>query len=237
MSKIGIIPARYNSSRFEGKPLANIKGKPMLWHVYNNAIKAKGLDYVVVAIDNDRIKRVCDYYKINYIMTSKKHETGLDRVAEVAKLIHADNYIIIMGDEPLLKPKDIEKIIDNINNEQVVLAISEFKNSVDVVNWTNIKIVLNDDDYVMYMSRNPIPYPKSNVDYSFYKQVGIMGFKKDALLDYTTENRSKLEKIEDIEQLRFLNMNIKIKAIKINTDAMSVDTPKDVIRIKKMMED
>ncbi|MGN1306022.1 MAG: cytidylyltransferase domain-containing protein, partial [Oscillospiraceae bacterium] len=174
MKIIGVIPARYESSRFPGKPLADICGKPMIWWVYNQALKVKRFDAVYVATDDERIESVCKELDINVIMTSDKHKSGTDRAAEVAEKVEGDLFVIVMGDEPLVSPDDIQSLIDKASEGEsdVVMLCTTFKNGVDIVNTTTIKLAINDNNELIYMSRQPIPYPKACLDYEYYKNVG-----------------------------------------------------------------
>ena len=232
---IGVIPARYDSSRFPGKPLSDICGKPMIWWVYNQVKQVSRIDEVIIATDDERITDVCKGYGMNFEMTSKSHPTGSDRVAEISEKVDGDIYITVFGDEPLISPKDIESMVDSmLNNPQddASILITKFKNSVDVVNNTTVKIAMNNDNEIIFMSRCPIPYPKGKLDYFHYKHVGVYGYTKKALKVFRENSKGYLEKIEDIETLRLLEKHYIVKGIEINTDAMSVDTAKDLERVK-----
>lgn len=238
MKIIGVIPARYKSSRFPGKPLADICGKPMIWWVYNQAVKVKEFDSVYVATDDEKIISACEQLDINVIMTSDKHPTGTDRVAEVAEKIPADLYVVIMGDEPLISPDNIYAMIkamsENKKYDAGMLCV-KFKNGVDLVNTTTIKLALNYNNELIYMSRLPIPFPKAELDYSNYKNVGVYAFSRDALDFYRNTERGRLEKIEDMEMLRMLENHKLVKVVEVETESMSVDTYKDLERICKIV--
>lgn len=238
MKIVGVIPARYSSSRFEGKPLADICGKPMLWWVYNQAKKVKSLDEVYVATDDERIKSMCLEHKMNVIMTSKTHQTGTDRVAEVARSIKADLYLNIQGDEPLIEPSTISKAIEPfLNNStlQVTNLMTKIESPVDAINTTIPKVVTNSDNIGIYLSRSIIPFPKGNLDYCYFKQVCVYGYKPEALELFSNSNRGKLEEIEDIELLRFIENGIAVKFIDVDSDTIAVDTPKDLERVRKIL--
>lgn len=240
MKTVGIIPARYHSSRFEGKPLANIYGKPMIWWVYNEAKKEKKFDNLYVATDDKRIEEVCHQYDLNVIMTSKKHKTGTDRVVEAAKKIpEYDLYVIVMGDEPAIQVKDIHKIVTKMEKSpdaDAAMLVTKFKNGVDVVNPSTIKLAINNQDELIYMSRQPIPFPKGKLNYSFYKNVGVYAFSKNGLSFFEKTAPGYLENIEEMEMLRMLENHKIVKTVYVNTDAMSVDTPKDLDRIKAILK-
>ena len=238
MKVIGIIPARYKSTRFEGKPLANICGKPMIWWTYQQAKKVKGLDEIYVATDDSRIEDMCKKYNIKSIMTSEKNLTPTDRIYEVSTVFDADYYISINGDEPLIEPGTIQAVIPSgINNEiYVANIITEIKDPVEVIDFTNLKVVTNDDGDGIYISRSPIPYPKGSMNYKYKKHVGVYAFNKKALEFYHGTKRGTLEKIEDIDLLRYIENFVKINFINIECHTLSVDTPKDLIRVEDIIK-
>lgn len=238
MKIIGVIPARYESTRLPGKPLADICGKPMIWWTYNQAIKVSRLDEVFVATDDLRIEEICNQYDIPMIMTSSLHATGTDRLCEVANKIYADIYITIQGDEPLLEPDTIEKVIDVILSEpQIPCATlkTPYVNPVDVVNNTTPKVVCDLNGDILLFSRSPIPYPKSSLDYTYYKPIGVYAFKRDILLQYGHLKRGVIESIEDIELLRLVENGVKIRVGVVESNTIAVDTPKDLERIRRFL--
>ncbi len=238
MKIIGVIPARYGSGRFEGKPLADIYGKPMIWWVYQQAIKVRELDDVVVATDDLRIQDVCNKFNMKSVMTSKDHPTGTDRVCEVAEKINADLYVVIMGDEPLILPEDISVITkEMIKNSEydAGMLTKKYSNPVDVVNPTTIKLVLNTKNELIYMSRLPIPFPKASINYDYYKNIGVYVFTKSALNFYKRTPVGRLESIEDMEMMRMLENHKLVKVTEINSDSFSVDTKKDLERVRQIM--
>ena len=236
---VGIIPARYQSSRFPGKPLADICGKPMIWWTYQQALKVGEMSEVIVATDDDRIADVCKELSINYIMTDKRHMTGTDRLAEVAEKIKADIYVNIQGDEPLIEPEVISELIGFMVKEPGYICAtvrSVIEDPVDVVNTTVSKIVVDSNSDIMYISKNPIPYPKASLNYSYYKALGLYAFRQEALAIYRNNEKGMYESIEDIEMLRLVERGIKVRSIEVVSESPSVDTPKDAERIEKMME-
>jgi len=240
MKIIGVIPARYKSSRFEGKPLADICGKPMIWWVYQQAKKVKRFEEVVVATDDKKIEDVCKKYDINVIMTRDDHPSGTDRVAEVAEKMDSELYVVVMGDEPLIDYKIIDKLIDTMTKSKDAFAgmlCTKFKNGVDVVNNSTIKLALNDNNELIYMSRSPIPFPKARIDYEYHKNVGVYAFTKEALTFFKNTKRGRLESIEDMEMMRMLENHKLVKVELVKTDSMSVDTHKDLERIIKYIKD
>jgi 3-deoxy-manno-octulosonate cytidylyltransferase (CMP-KDO synthetase) len=234
MKILGVIPSRYDSSRLPGKPLKDICGKPMVWWVYQLAIKVPGLTDVIVATDDERIVSVCEGYNIRTIMTSKDCFTGTDRVAEVASKIEADVYVTIQGDEPLLEPMVVQHVIDIMfRNEDVGCATlkTAYKNPVDVVNGTTPKVVCDVNNDIMLFSRSPIPYPKASLDYKYYKPMGIYAFRPKILEFFANTKPSFLEKIEEIELLRLLENGVKIRIEEVESDTIAVDTEKDLNRV------
>lgn len=239
MRIIGVIPARYKSTRFEGKPLQDIAGKPMVWWVYNQAKKVKQFEEVYVATDDERIEKECEKYGIKTIMTSDQHKTPTDRIKEVSDKIKADIYVSINGDEPLIDPKTIEAVIPKEKHENdkfVANIITTIKDPVEVIDFTNLKVVTNEKGEGMYISRSPIPYPKGSMECTYKKHVGVYAFNKKALDFYTETPRGNIETIEDIDLLRYLENHIKVNFIDIDCETLSVDTPKDLDRVREIIK-
>ena len=238
---IGIIPARYQSSRFPGKPLADICGKPMIWWVYQQAKKVSELSDVHVATDDERIKVVCEKYGINVIITSEKHPTHVDRIHEVSEKVSADFYVVICGDEPLIDPLTIRQALPDYNikkNEMYVGGLCRyFSEPAQVIDPANIKVVTNNDDECILLSRAPVPFPYKSVVFKYKKVVGVECYNKASLNFFVSKPKGFLEKIEDITLQRFLENKIHIKYRLVDSDSLSVDTPKDlevvIAKIKK----
>jgi len=238
MKYVGVIPARYNSSRFPGKPLADICGKPMIWWVYNQVKKVKEFTEVLVATDDDRISKICEEYGIHYILTSTTHGTSTERLFEVSNKVSADYYICINGDEPLIDPEIIRAIIPKeLNTEGIFVSnlITEIKDPVEVVDNTNIKVVVDSDNFGIYYSRSPIPHPKSSMNFSYKKHLGVLAYNQKALEFFSKTPRNTLENIEDINELRFIENGQKIKIIEVDAKTLSVDTPKDLEKVKSII--
>lgn len=239
MKIIGVIPARYKSSRFPGKPLADICGKPMIWWVYQQAKQVKELNHIVVATDDERIADICESYDMNIVMTSENHLSGTDRVAEVSEKIDGDLYIVIMGDEPMITPDNIRSMIKGMTEGKrydAGMLCTKFKNSVDVINSSTLKLAVNNENELIFMSRLPIPFPKASLHYDHLKNVGVWAFTKDALDFFKATPKGKLESIEDTEMLRLLENHKLIKVVEVNTESMSIDTHKDLDRIRDLIE-
>jgi len=234
MRIIGIIPARYKSSRFPGKPLADIHGKPMIWWVYQQAMKVKELDELYVATDDERIKDSCDKYGMNVIMTSEKHKDCIDRAGEVAEKIAADIYILIQGDEPMIEPETIKSAISPFyDNDELLVTnlMTKIKNPVDLVNPTVPKVIVNRDGYGVYLTRFAAPFPKGKLEYNFYKQVCVYGFRPDSLRFFCESERGVIEEIEDIGIMRFIENFYKVQFIEVESETIAVDTPNDLERV------
>ncbi len=242
MKIVAVIPARYKSSRFPGKPLVDICGKPMIWWVYQQCLKVSDFNDVYVATDDEKIFNSCKSLGMQVIMTDENNLTGTDRVAEVAQKIPADIYVNIQGDEPLLEPKTIRAAIlpfyEN-NSLQVSNLMTKIKNPVDVVNSTVPKVIVNKENIGIYLTRAAAPYPKGSITYDYYKQVCVYGFSAEALkffYDYGKNyGKSRAESIEDIEILRFIENGYKVLYVEVDSQTVSVDTPKDLERVKKFL--
>lgn len=239
MKIIGVIPARYNSSRFPGKPLADISGKPMIWWVHDQLKRIEELSEVFVATDDLRIQEVCENYGIKTIMTSDQHKTHLDRLYEVSTKIDADFYINVNGDEPLIEPEAIRRILPvaiDPNSTYVSNLMTELKNPLEAVDFSKIKIATDVYGYGLYLARSPIPYPKGTYDFYFKKFVGVQCFTKSALEFCYAAPRGPLEAAEDIDEFRFLENGLKIKFIEANVTTLSVDTPKDLEKVREIIK-
>lgn len=234
MKIIGVIPARYQSSRFPGKPLADICGKPMVWWAYQRAQLVNRLDEVYVATDDNRICEVCTSFNIPVIMTSSTHKNGTERLSEVANKIIADVYITIQGDEPLLEPDNINRVIDILLQSPDTYCATlktPYHNPVDVINKTTPKVVSDLHDNVLLFTRAAVPYPKGLLDYIIYKPIGVYAFKRDILLTYGKLAMGPIEQAEEIELLRLIEHGYKIKIGVVSSDTIAVDTPKDLNRV------
>ena len=235
MKITAVIPARYDSTRFPGKPLADICGKPMIWWVYQEAKKVEDDVEVIVATDSTKIIDVCNQFGMNAMMTSSKHPMGTDRVAEVASRTDSDYYVVILGDEPILRADDEKKVVRAIQSgicADAIQLVEVMTNPVDVVNTTTIKLAINDEGYCIFLSRAPIPTPKSSLGYKYYKNTGCFAMSREALEFFVKTKRGNIELAEDIEQLRLIENYKKIFTVQADYMSMSVDTPKDLERIR-----
>ena len=235
---LAVIPARYKSTRFEGKPLADIWGKPMIYYVYQRALEAKLVNDVIVATEDERIQDAVLAFGGKAMMTSDKHQTGTDRVAEVAALTDAEFYVDVQGDEPLINPEAIDAAVKPLLDEpaiNVTTLMTRIEEPVDLIDPTVVKVVRDLNDYVLFMTRSPIPYPKVRRDYTLYKQVGTYGFRREFLLHFAKMEQTPLELIEGIEFLRILEHGYRLKGVSTPYDSIGVDTMSDLIEVRKRM--
>ena len=237
MKYIAIIPARDSSTRFPGKPLADICGKPMLWWVYNQVNKVKQFDAVYVAIDDERITEVCEKYDMKYMMTRNDHPEHISRIHEVSEKVDADIYVCVNGDEPLISPEVIEQALPLGDEKNIFFsgATRKLSDPAETIDPANIKLALNDRHECIYISRTPVPYPKGTLLFDYYKYVGIECFTKDALDFFVSTPQGRLEKTEDIDHLRFLENHKSLKFKEVDSESISVDTPKDLEKVRLLL--
>jgi 3-deoxy-manno-octulosonate cytidylyltransferase (CMP-KDO synthetase) len=244
MKIIGIIPARYASTRFPGKPLAPIAGKSLIQHVVERCRKAKALSEVIVATDDARIRDVAQKF-CRVEMTSPDHPSGSDRIAEVAARCACDALVNIQGDEPLIDPNVINVVALALAQEEMSTAATPIKNAEDYENPNVVKVVVNAAGRALYFSRRTIPYLREAASRSvteqlaafpFLKHLGIYGFRRETLLRLVKLPVSALEAAEKLEQLRALENGILIAVVKVDYDSVGVDVPADVRRVEKLLE-
>jgi 3-deoxy-manno-octulosonate cytidylyltransferase (CMP-KDO synthetase) len=241
MKTIGIIPARYGSTRLEGKPLKDICGKPMIQHVYEAAQRAQLIHEVYIATDDPRIVQAVEQFGGNVRLTSLDHKTGTDRIAEVATTLNAEIVVNIQGDEPLLNPHMIDEVIQPFIDEPhlpmstlcVPILEAEKLNDPNVV-----KVVFDQRGYALYFSRSLIPYPRKLDQFQAYEHLGLYAYRKEFLLDYVALPQSRLEINESLEQLRVLEAGHRLKVIVSAHpyDGISVDTLEDLELARTIMQ-
>jgi 3-deoxy-manno-octulosonate cytidylyltransferase (CMP-KDO synthetase) len=241
LSVVGVIPARYGSSRLPGKPLVDLQGKPLLYHVYQRSLKARTLDRVLIATDDERVYRAASEFGAPVVMTGKEHRSGTDRIAEAVQDLDADLVINIQGDEPLIDSEAIDQVVSLLEEDSASVMSTlkaPIENREDLLNPNVVKVVTDEKGYALYFSRAPIPFHKSKPD-SFehcYRHIGLYAYRRDFLMQFTKWTPSTLEKMEDLEQLRALEHGAKIKVGLTSTHVFGVDTPEDLERIRKMVE-
>ena len=242
MKILGIIPARFASTRFPGKPLIDLAGKTMIQRVYEQAKLASSLSEVVVATDDQRIFDVVELFGGKAIFTSDKHQSGTDRCAEVAEKMGGFEAVInIQGDEPLINPVQIDLVASCFDNDQSQLAtlVKIIKSEEELFNFNTPKVILNKNLEAIYFSRQTIPY-LNNIDtknylqhHTFYKHIGIYGYKTETLLQIAKLPIGNLEKAEILEQLRWIENGYKIKVAITEHETLAIDSPDDVERVLK----
>ena len=235
---VGVIPARYQSTRFEGKPLALILGKPMIHHVYKQCLKCKLLDEIIVATDDDRIVKCVNGFGGVAMLTKANHPTGTDRVAEVAKKVKADIIVNIQGDEPLIVPEMINSLVKPLlvdRSIHVTNSITQIKNLGDYLDSTVVKAAVDCNKNLMYLTRSAIPHPKTRQRYAVLKQIGLYSFRRNFLLKFVKMKQTPLELVEGVEFLRILENGYKIRSVMTNANPISVDTLSDLIEVEKIM--
>ena len=233
-----IIPARYGSSRLEGKPLLVAGGKPIIQWVYEKAKQAKGVDAVIVATDDERIFNAVKAFGGDVEMTSVNHKCGSDRIKEVADRHRDFEYIInLQGDEPMIKVDYIEAVIDGVKNHKADIStlICPIKDKEDVEKPQLVKCVINNDGFALYFSRSKIPFERNENPAPFYGHIGIYGYTREALVKMTTSPQTPLEIAESLEQLRALQMGMKIKTAIVNEKPVGIDTKEDFEEFERII--
>ena len=233
---VAIIPSRLESSRLPRKALVDICGLPMIVHVFKRCLYTSSLDDVYVATDSDEIRNIVEKFGGKAIMTSPNHENGTERIAEAAKKIEADIIVNVQGDEALVIPSHIDSVVKALINDKTVnvaILVNEFSKENSPA---DIKVVLDANNNVLYLSRSDIPSNSRSSDFSFLKAYHIVPFRKFFLLEYSKWDKGYLEQVEFNEYLRILEKGFKIKGVKVDSNAISVDTISDLTEVQKLME-
>jgi len=237
-----VIPARYGSTRLPGKPLVLLAGKPMIQRVFERAKLSKRVHRVIVATDDERIVKAVETFGGEAKMTRPDHRTGTERVAEVAAHEAGDVFVNVQGDEPLLDPEAVDAAVDSLLEEpqaSVSTVATPIKAPADIMDPNVVKTVLDFESHALYFSRAPIPWVRdaaAKIHVQHWKHLGLYVFQRAALLEYPTLPQGELEKIEQLEQLRWLENGWKIRVAEVAHDAVSVDVPEDVARVEKLLE-
>jgi len=234
-SATGIIPARYSSQRFPGKPLALILGKPMIQRVYERVQSAKKLDRIIIATDDEKIFKAAESFGAETWMTSSHHNSGTERTAEIASKIDSPIIINIQSDEPLIRGEMIDQLVVAMQNKKISMAtLADKIKDLSLLNDRNIvKVVSDNNGYALYFSRSALPFQPFDF---FWKHIGIYGFQRDFLLKFIKLPISRLEKTERLEQLRALENGYKIKVLETQFSTLSVDSSKDIIKVEKFLK-
>ncbi len=245
MNILGIIPARYGSTRFPGKPLALIQGKTLIQHVVERCQMAKSLAEVVVATDDTRIWEVAQGF-CRAEMTSPDHPSGTDRLAEVVRRCRCDAAVNIQGDEPLIDPAVIDAVANALKDSEMSTAATPIQHAEEYDNPNVVKVVVNAAGRALYFSRRTIPYLRDAASgsvagqlaaFPFLKHLGIYGYRRETLLRLVNFPVSPLEQAEKLEQLRALENGVPIAVVRVAYDSVGVDVPADVARVEKLLED
>ena len=245
MKILGIIPARYASTRLPGKPLIDILGKTMIQRVYEQVCKSAKIDAVIVATDDERIKDHVHSFGGEVVMTSPEHPSGTDRCNEVVRLIGGSyDYIVnIQGDEPMIDPVQIDSLADCLNGKtELATLIKAATTNDDLVNSNTVKVVLNTHQEALYFSRAAIPFMRGvdetswTARHSYFLHLGMYAYRKDILEAITKLPVSSLEKTESLEQLRWLENGYHIKCILTDKQGQCVDTPEDLQRVIQLLQ-
>jgi 3-deoxy-manno-octulosonate cytidylyltransferase (CMP-KDO synthetase) len=238
-----VIPARYGSTRLPAKPLVRLAGKPMIQRVYERAKLAKSVGRVIVATDDDRVLKAVQDFGGEARMTRADHRTGTERIAEVAAHVGGEVFVNVQGDEPLLDPAAVDAAVAALLEEPAA-AISTvavpIRTPADIMDPNVVKTVLDFDDNALYFSRAPIPWVRDSahkIHARHLKHLGLYVFQRDALLEYPTLPQGELERLEQLEQLRWLENGWKIRVTEVEHDAVSVDVPEDVARAEKLLQE
>ena len=238
---LAVVPARYGSTRFPGKPLVPIAGRPMIQHVVERVRQAKLVSRTVVATDDARIKRAVEAFGGEAILTRSDHANGTNRIAEVAAHIQAQIYVNVQGDEPLIDPGTVDAVVAMMLEDESVqlgtpcVAIEEPK---DIMDPNVVKVVRDFDGNGMYFSRAPIPWVRdtnSGLKAQHWKHLGLYAYRREALLEYPTLPPGDLERTEQLEQLRWLENGFRMRVVETDYDAVSVDVPSDVERVEALL--
>ena len=242
MDVIGVIPARYSSTRFAGKVLADIMGKPMLQHVWERAKQSRVLDDLIIACDDEIIRKAAIEFGAKVVMTSREHACGTDRISEVVNPLDVKIIVNIQGDEPLIQPMMIDSVARTLLENRSLNMATVMKKITDPAEISDphvVKVVVDKDNFALYFSRSAIPFVAagSKIEEAvYYKHIGLYAYTKDFLFTYKNLPVSNLEKAEKLEQLRVLAEGFRIKVVETKFDTVGEDTPEDLERVRNQMQ-
>lgn len=238
---IGVIPARWASSRFEGKPLADILGRPMFWHVYQRALQCPLLGKIILATDDKRIYQKAEELKVPVVMTRDDHVSGSDRVLEAAEFLNTPEDAVVVniqGDEPLLDCQVLSALAEPFADPQVQVTTPAVNISAEEAkNPDQVKVVVGKSGNALYFSRSLIPYPRGEQDASYWGHIGLYAFRMSALRTFTSLPPGALEKAERLEQLRLLENDIPIYVVPVTSRSIGVDRPEDIDKVIKYISE
>jgi 3-deoxy-D-manno-octulosonate cytidylyltransferase len=239
MKIIAMIPARYGATRFPGKLMADLGGKPVIVRTYESTVATDLFDEVYVVTDSVIIKKTVEEHGGNAIMSLKEHDCGTDRIAEAVEDLDIDIVVNVQGDEPFVKRDPLKKILDVFYQDdasQIDLAslMQEMKDWKDITDPNYVKVIVDEKDFALYFSRSPIPYPRDkDAGAKYYEHIGVYAFRKQAILDFYNLEMRPLEATEKIECIRFLEYGKKIKMVETDYMGIEIDTPEDLNKAKK----
>lgn len=242
MRIVGVIPARWASTRFRGKVLAKIQDKPMIQHVWERVKESRLLDEVLIACDDERVFQAAQAFGAKAVLTSPDHPSGTDRVAEAVKNCPAKIVINIQGDEPLIRHQVIDDLAEALIEDEtcrMATVIKAIETQEELENPNVVKVVIDREKNAIYFSRLPIPYDREKAgtgDIRYYKHMGIYAYRKDFLMALTQMPKSLLERAEQLEQLRALEAGVRIKTILTDMETIGVDTPEDLARVEGLLQ-
>lgn len=242
MKVIGVIPARYGSTRLKAKVLADLLGKPVIQHVWERAGQSRRLDDLLIACDDERVLKKAKEFGAKAILTSKDHASGSDRIIEAVNGLEVDVVINIQGDEPLIHPTmidDLARVMLEDSSCVMATVIKAIDNPKDIEDPNVVKVVIDENQNALYFSRSAIPYNREEIPIKavrYYKHLGIYAYRKDFLMAFRHLPASYLEKAERLEQLRVLEAGYKIKTVKTKFDTIAVDTQADLKRVKAVLK-
>ena len=241
MRAVGVIPARWASTRFEGKVIAPIHGRPMIQHVWQRCKHSRFLEDIIIACDDERVLKTAQEFGAKAVMTSLSHASGTDRIAEAVRDINAEIIVNIQADEPLIHHNVIDDLVCAIRDDETVSMATVVKvmdTMAEVNNPNIVKAVIDRKGYALYFSRSVIPYDreKKGIDkISYYKHLGIYAYRKDFLMAFSKMPRSRLEEVEQLEQLRALEAGVRIKTVVTDKETIGVDTPEDLAKVEAIL--
>ena len=240
MKAVGIIPARWHSTRFPGKPLHLIAGKPLLRYVWERSQRARALDALIIATDDMRIANAAFEWGAEVALTSPKHQSGTDRIAEVARKAKQFGLIInIQGDEPLVDPQSIDNLVKKLRSSRetdVVTAAHPFESAAEASSPHQVKVVVDLDGNALYFSRFAVPFPRDHsAPIKYLRHQGIYGFRREVLLQFVKWKPTPLERVESLEQLRALENGVKVHVLVTKHGSPGVDTPADAKALEQKL--
>ena len=239
MRVIGVIPARYASSRFEGKALALLGGRPVVEHVYERACQARKLDEIFIATDDARIAEAVESFGGRSVMTSSKHASGTDRVAEAVRELDVEVVVNIQGDEPFISPRTIDQTIEPFESErdlEMTTLMRPIAEESELRDPNIVKVVVDLEGYALYFSRSLVPHPRRQAPYRAQQHIGLYAYRKAFLLHFSSLPAGELEQTEALEQLRALENGHRIRVIEAEDySGIGIDTPEDLSRAEKLL--